>query len=585
MISTLRKLFRKDRTVYTAIVALSLITYGVILQNQFTVVDDLATFVNSEIIRNFPASLRTFEFQTILYSIYYHAFGITPIPHHITSILTHIVNAILIFTIIKMLFDRKTATIGAILFAVHPINTEVITWISGLPYLFIALVFNLTLLNYLKFQKTKNFNYYYWSAVIFIVSLVFIRAVWLVTLPLVLFLVHAFILEKKISLKGIKYLAPYVIGVMIFAVVFIGVKSVDRLATRAIEKPMNQQSLKPVIESAPYTVFTMSRLYLFPKDLMIYYDGNPVDQIYYVSMFIATIIYAALVLLFWKKNRPIAGILLILVILLAPTYSPVKVAWYLSERYLYYGTGFFTILLATIIIWISKKTRWPIVAILIVSILTIVYSIRAIIRNLEFKNTQTLARSTIRTSPHSIRGYDDLGGDYLLKGNYKSALPLFRKTLTILPDSNTAISNLGYIYILYGIPQTKNDLTENKHAAELLRLGSEYYKAERYTNAFYYLYQSSILDPKNPDTKIIMADIYVKTDQFNKAEKKYLEVLGSKKDDVKVLNKLAFVAFRQNAYDRAEQYLYMALKIDPKNQNVIDNIKLIEQTKQQSKLR
>ncbi len=585
MISTIRKLFKKDSFIYGVIVVLSLITYGIILRNEFTVVDDLATFVNSELIRNFPASFKTLEFQNILYSIYYHAFGVTPIPHHITSILMHITNAILLFIILRMLFNRTTAGIAAILFTVHPINTEVITWISGLPYLFIAFVFNLTLLYYLKFYKTKKIQYFYTSVVIFLLSLVFVRAVWLVTLPLLLFIVHTFILEKKFSMKGLKYFVPYVIGVIIFAAVFISMKSVDRLATRAIEKPMNQQSLKPIIESAPYTVFTMARLYLFPKDLMIYYDGNPIDQIYYVSMYLAAVLYGIMVLYFWKKNRPVAGLLIILVILLAPTYSPVKVAWYLSERYLYYGTGFFAAMLAMLIISVSKKTHWPAVAMIVVSCLTVLYSIRAVIRNAEFQNTHTLALATIRTSPHSIRGYDDLGGDYLLKGNYRDALPLFRKTLTILPDSNTAISNLGYIYILYGIPQTANDLTEKQSAQEMLRLGSEYYKQARYTNSFYYLYQSSMLEPKNPDPKIIMADIYMKTDQFEKAENMYLEVLKLKQGNVKVFNKLAFAAFRQNKYDRALLFLREALKYEPSNQNVKDNIKLIEQTKLQGGIR
>lgn len=580
-----KKFFKSNSYIYLIVSIIILITYGVIIRNQFTVVDDMATFVNSELIRNFSASLATFEFQTILYSIYYHIFGINAIPLHLTSIATHIVNAILFFTILKQLFNRKTAFIAAILFAVHPINTEAITWISGIPYLFIALIFNLTILYHLKFLKTKNNNYRITSIVIFWASLIFLRAVWLVTVPLIIFVIQEFLIEKKLTFKGVKNILPYLAAVVVFSVVFLGMKGSARLATRAVEKPMNQQSLIPVIESAPYTVFTMSRLYLFPKDLMIYYDGNPVDKVYYISMYIAAILYAVLFLWMLKKNIQIAGIMLILVIMLAPTFSPVKVAWFLSERYLYYGTGYFVVLIAMGIIWLSKKTHRPIIIILMVASLTPIYSIRAILRNIEFKNTQTLAKATIRTSPHSIRGYDDLGGDYLLKGNYKDALPLFRKTLTILPDSNTAVSNLGYIYILYGIPQTSNDLTEKQSAAEMLRLGSEYYKQSRYTNAFYYLYQAYLIEPKNPNPKIIMADIYVKTDQFAKAEKMYLEVLKIKQGDVKVFNKLAFVAYRQNKFDRALMYLNEALKYEPTNQNVIDNIKLIEHTKLQGGMR
>ncbi len=575
------KLFSKNSAVYTLLIFLCLLAYGNTLRNQFTVVDDLATFVNSETVHNFGMALKSLNIENIIYAVFYKLFGVNPVPIHIMSISLHIANSILLFTIIKNLFNRKTAIIAAILFTVHPINTEAVTWISGNPYLMITFCFHLALLLYIKFKKTQKKSYLYTAVGVLFGSIVLLQAIWLVTIPVVIFIVEQFILEKKFDVKVSQPLLYFFIPMIVFGVVFVGLKGGARLSTRAVEHPMNQQTLKPVIEGVPYTVFTMARLYLFPKDLMIYYDGNPVTTPYYVSMYIATAIYGVLILYLWKKNRAYSGLLIILLVFLAPTYSPVKVAWFLSERYLYYGTGFFTTILAGILLYAAHKFRQPLIAPIIVILLICLYVPRTFARNSEFRNTQTLAIATMRTSPHSIRGYDDIGGDYLLKGDYKSALPYFRKTLTILPDSNTAVSNLGYIYILYGYPQTENDLTEKKPVDNLIKLGSEYFKAEQYTNSFYYVYNATLKDPSRAEPYNIMGDIYMKTNQIEKAKKMYSKVITEHPEEFLVYNKLAFIAFQEKNYDLAEKYLNDVLKRDPKNQNVIDNLKLIEQTKNQ----
>lgn len=578
-LSYFKKLLNKNSFVYSILIGLCILTYGSILGNEFTVVDDIPTFIDNETIRSFISSLKTFQLQIIIYSIFYNLFGTSPIPLHIMSISLHIANAILLFTILKLLFSSKVAILSALLFTVHPINTEAITWISGNPYLFNALVFNLCLLTYIWYKKTKQKKYLMQSLGIFIGGMILIQTIWLVTIPLVIFVIEQGILEKEVNLKLSKYLLLFILPPVVFGTLYIGIKGTQRLSTRSMEKPMNQQSLKPVLEGAPYTIFTMSRLYIFPKDLMIYYDGNPVGSTYYISMYLATLLYGIAILYLWNKNRSVSAILIILIILLAPTYSPIKVAWFLSERYLYYGTGLFCTLLAFLIIWLGRKTRISSLPFIMVLILVSLYFVRTLIRNAEFKNSATLAQATIRTSPMSIRGYDDLGGDYLMKGNYKAALPLYRKTLTLLPDSNTAISNLGYIYALHGIPQTANDRTEHRSSAELFELGNAYYKQGKYTNAFYYLYQSTLADPMSLQSKERMGDIYIKVGRMQQAEDMYNSIISEDPEYVAVYSKIAYVAFQKGEYDVAKKYLQEALKRQPDNKNIIDNLKLVEQTK------
>ncbi len=581
-LTSLKKLLQKNSFIYFLLSALCILVYANILPNEFTVVDDLSTFVNNDTIKNFPAALQSMQIQLILYSTFYHLFGITPVPLHILSILLHITNCILFFTIIKLLFDHRTALISALLFALHPINTEAITWISGNPYLFNALIFNICILTYLLYKRTKKRNYLISSVIVFIGGMGLIQTIWLVTIPLVIFIIEQTMIEKKFKPAISKQLLFYIIPLVVFGTLYIGIKGTERLATRSIEHPMNQQTLKPVIEGGPYTIFTMASLYVYPKNLMIYYDGNPVTQTYYIAMYIFTLLYAVTILVLWNKNRTLSGLLLILIVLLAPTFSPIKVSWFLSERYLYYGTGFFALMIALLLLHLQKKIKNTILIYSVIVILAGVYAYRTMLRNADYKNSITLALKTIQLSPHSIRGYDDLGGTYLLSGQYQKAARLFHKTLTILPEANTAVSNLGYIYILYGLPDKPDFIVQpdNDKAKKLYELGIKYGEQERYTNAFFYLYQASLYNPNYLEPKVAMADIYTKMQQYGFAEKQLKKTLTSFPKAYQLYNKLAFTVFQQKKYAEAEKYLREILKYEPNNKEVAENLAIIQRVKQ-----
>ena len=70
--------------------------------------------------------------QHIINSSIHHIFGLNVIPYHIVSILLHLFNSILLFRILK---DFRVSTIiaifGSLLFVVHPINLEAVSYISG----------------------------------------------------------------------------------------------------------------------------------------------------------------------------------------------------------------------------------------------------------------------------------------------------------------------------------------------------------------------------------------------------------------------------------------------------------------------
>ena len=70
--------------------------------------------------------------QTILYTIVYHVSGLTPIGYHLLNVTLHAINACLVFVLGRKLNFRYWASLlAALVWAVHPIQTEAITYMSG----------------------------------------------------------------------------------------------------------------------------------------------------------------------------------------------------------------------------------------------------------------------------------------------------------------------------------------------------------------------------------------------------------------------------------------------------------------------
>ena len=76
----------------------------------------------------------------ILYRFEYHFFGPHPFGFHLFNILVHIINGLLLFGLLQKLGLREAvAWVVALLFLIHPVQTEAVSCISGISNLWMAL--------------------------------------------------------------------------------------------------------------------------------------------------------------------------------------------------------------------------------------------------------------------------------------------------------------------------------------------------------------------------------------------------------------------------------------------------------------
>ena len=124
-----------------------------------------------------------------------HIWGLRPGGHHLTNILFHVFNALLLF----MLFNRMTrcfwqSFLVALLFALHHLHVESVAWIAERKDVLSAFFFFLTILAYLKYVDTPNFKTYVTVLLFFVGGLM--AKPMIVTLPFLLLLLDYWPLQR-----------------------------------------------------------------------------------------------------------------------------------------------------------------------------------------------------------------------------------------------------------------------------------------------------------------------------------------------------------------------------------------------------
>jgi Tfp pilus assembly protein PilF len=122
-------------------------------------------------------------------------YGLDPEGHHLTSLLLHLVNVLLLFTVLHRMTGRplRSAAVAA-LFAVHPLRVESVAWVAGRKDLLSGLFWMLALAAYLRYVRAPSAGRYLLVAAAFAASLT--AKATAVTLPAVLLLLDFWPLDR-----------------------------------------------------------------------------------------------------------------------------------------------------------------------------------------------------------------------------------------------------------------------------------------------------------------------------------------------------------------------------------------------------
>ena len=81
--------------------------------------------------------------QQIIYATLYKFFGTSPAPYHLVSLVVHVTNALLVFLLLVALsLGRTGSLVASLVFLLHPVQTQAVSYVSGLagPLLLLSLL-------------------------------------------------------------------------------------------------------------------------------------------------------------------------------------------------------------------------------------------------------------------------------------------------------------------------------------------------------------------------------------------------------------------------------------------------------------
>ncbi len=433
----------KKSAIYLILIGLCLLVYANSLNNAFVSDDIPAILKNPQISQFF---LFWLDPHSLFNSFSYLIAGYTPFIYHLISVIMHSINTILVFLFLRTFFNTKSSFLGACLFAVHPIHTEAVTWISGRSYVLLTFFILIAYLLYYRAMniqsKDKQSHLLWYTIFLATFSYYIINHYTLFLLfPLLLILTDLTFGKWR---KNWKWWLP-VIAIVIARTILLKHATLDRIYF--MKHVGGVPPVKNPIVYFIYSFYSHFRLLIWPIKLTLYHEPAiiPLALIHYWIFYLIPII---LLLIFtFKKAKEIFFGLSIFIIFLAPTYSPIPIACPVAERYIYFPSIALSIAVAFIYeSYASKfeKFKKHILAILIVIIF--VYGIRTVVRNQDWKTPETFWRKAVEVSPNSTRVHTNLGLSYAEGGDISKAIEEYNKAIQINPNYSEAYNNRGFVY-------------------------------------------------------------------------------------------------------------------------------------------
>ena len=196
---------------------------------------------------------------------------------HITNLLLHLVNTFLVFKLIDILFKNNfIALITALLFGIHTLNVESVAWITERKNVLFTLFYLGSLICYLSYLDKKNFRYFLFTLILFVLALASKSAA--VTLPVVLVLIdyiHQRDLFKRLVLT--EKLPFFVLSL------FIGIYTIIvHHQYGALTNATGYSFLMRILISAQALIFYFEKLIL-PLNLSAYFHFHRILKTNYLN--------------------------------------------------------------------------------------------------------------------------------------------------------------------------------------------------------------------------------------------------------------------------------------------------------------
>ncbi|MBP7808897.1 MAG: tetratricopeptide repeat protein [Bacteroidia bacterium] len=481
--------------------------------------------------------------------------------YHFHNILLHGVVSIFVFFLFNSIQSNKqVALFTALIFALHPMQTESVSWVSERKNLVCGLFYLLTLLSYIRYIKSENLKNYFIVIIPFIFAL-FSKGM-AVSLPFTLFAIDIW-LNRKFNKKLVLEKIPFFILSVIFGIIAIKAQS-----SAGFLKIDQDFSLLQKIQFSGYAFMQYVLKLFIPLGLSAVY---PYPNSSFNFVFLSGILFFLITLFIFfytlKTNRKtLAGGLLFFIgniIFVLQFFAQGAVL--MADHYIYIASLGIIFPSVIFIFSIIKKTNFPILA---SSILVLFCLFATHFRNNVWKNNIVFWEDVVKKYPNSEIALSSLGSEYMLKNNDTKAISCFNKAIDLNPNYLKAYYNRGLFFAKKML--LREALLDFTKAIELGRYSKAYLsRAEVYYNLKNYPKTFSDLDfvlnedPNNIGANFVSGNCYSDLNQLEKAIFFYTKCISLNPNEPTFYLKRAIALGKQQKFNECLNDLNTCTTINP----------------------
>jgi len=525
----------------------SALVYGNTLVNSFAYDDELYVFRNPAVTQpTLTGFFKATRYENVFRPLTFMTFALDwavgkaqPFGYHLVNLLLHAGVTLLLYFVLGLLMEGvprgdTISFVAALLYAVHPIHTEAVAWITGRSELLAA---GLLLAAWLLHLKDRPIP----ALLCFLLAMMSKESA-VVFIPLVV--VGDYARGKLQSAQRYAWFAG--MGALYLALLW------KAQGGRFGEKGFNPMDNVLASLGTQWRILNAVRiawkyigLQVYPATLSCDYSYNAIPLYAKWKFVLPAVLASVLVLVLWLwalRTRRTAWILAGAIYLGAFSITSnilVFTGTIMGERLAYLPSAGFCLFVALLWIQLEKrqaKLAWGVLVVILAAL-----AMRTVIRNRDWRDNPTLYAATVRAVPGNAKMRANMGGIYLHYGDLDKAQSELDTALQIYPNFPEAIEFKGLVEA-----RKNNDQEARKLFVKALSMSNR--------------------DNGHYDFMVVnLAAMLIKQGETDDALKMLDELIAESPQISRAWSNRAAIHFQRGEIDAARNDAQTALHLDPTN--------------------
>ena len=400
---------------------------------------------------------------------------------HVNNVLLYILSImVLLYFLRKVVFPAHPllAFLSVLLFAVHPIHTEVVANIKSRDEILSLLFITLTLTKAYHYVETKKTVDLLLGLLCFFLALL-AKEYAVSLLAIIPLMVYLF--KQETAGRSLKTVLPFLVVFVLYVamryavVPFAGLQNDDELLNNPYLLATGSQKIATEIA----TLLQYIKLLVFPHPLSVDYSYNQIpyvkitDLVTWLSILFHAFLIAALVVLTKKRHVLAFALAFYLANLLLVSNLLFPIGATMGERLIYHSSLGFSLAVAYLLYWGYQqlKPAHTVKVSLVAGVLLVVVlcAVKTIARNKDWESNSTLYRQDVLAAENSAVTNANAGNAYLEMASLQNetttksellskSMEYLNKAISIHPGYTLAYINRGNVYFQQGnLERAKQD--------------------------------------------------------------------------------------------------------------------------------